>query len=148
MKKNRLIIIASVTFLLILGGIVYFNSLPKEKSQFEGESFKTEEGIPEEVFSLSARVSSVDMENNFLMVKPSVKESEVKVILSDITKLIKLESPFSPENPPPPGTQFTPKQTEVNLKDLEEGDEIFIKTTKNIAGKSEFDKVDFIHILP
>jgi len=82
------------------------------------------------------------------MVKPSGKEDQVKVILSDITKLIKLESPFSPENPPPPGTQFTPKQTEISLKDFKEGDEVFIETLKNIAGKNEFNNVELIQILP
>jgi len=33
-------------------------------------------------------------------------------------------------------------------KSPKEGDEIFIKTTENIAGKTEFSNVDFIHILP
>ena len=147
MKKNQIVIITVISF-LILGGIVYFSFLLKEKSQFKGATFKTSEGTVEEVFSLLAIVSSKNLENNFLMVKPSGKEDQVKVILSDITKLIKLESPFSPENPPPPGTQFTPKQTEISLKDFKEGDEVFIETLKNIAGKNEFNNVELIQILP
>lgn len=147
MKKNYFIVIA-IIIILIIGGIVYFSFLLKEKAKFEGKSFKTGEGIIEEVFSLSGMVLRVDIENNFLMVKPSGKEGQIKVILSETTKLIKLESSFSPENPPPPGTQFTPEQTEINLKDFKQGDDIFIKTLKNIAGKTEFDDVDFIQILP
>jgi len=147
MKKNYFIVIA-IILILIIGGTVYFSFLLKEKAKFEGEKFKTGEGIIEEVFSLSGAVLRVDVENNFLMVKPSGKEENIKVLVSPDSKLIKLELPFSPENPPEPGTQFTPKQTEITLKDFKEGDEIFIKTTKNIAGKTEFDDVDFIHILP
>ena len=147
MKKNHFIVIA-VIISLIIGGIVYFSFLLKEEVKFEGEKFKTGEGIVEEIFSLSGVVLSVDVANNFLMVKPVNQENEVKVILSDTTKLIELESPFSPENPPPPGTQFTPEQAEITLKDFKEGDEILIKTLKNIVGKTEFNDVDFIHILP
>ena len=143
MRKNHFIVIA-IIIILILGGIVYFSFLLKEKAKFEGKSFKTGEGIIEEIFSLSGVVLSADGANNFLMVKPSGKEGEIKVILSETTKLIKLETPFSPENPPPPGTQFTPEQAEITLKDFKEGDEIFIKTTQNIAGKTEFDDVEFI----
>ncbi len=82
------------------------------------------------------------------MVKPANQESEVKVIISETTSLIKLEFPFDPKNPPEPGTQFTPKQTEIKISGFKTGDNIFIKVKENIAGKTEFDNVDFIQILP
>ncbi len=110
-----------------------------------GEKFTTEE--IKEVFSLSAVVSRVDAENNFLMVKPAGEEKEVKIVISDATKLIKLEFPFDPKNSPKEAT-FTPKQTEIEISDFEDGDNIFIKAKENIAGKTEFNNVDFIHILP
>ena len=81
------------------------------------------------------------------MVKPAGQEKEIKVVLSDATKLIKLEFLFDPKNPPKEAT-FTPKQTEIEISDFKAGDNVFIKTTENIAGKSEFDDVDSIHILP
>jgi hypothetical protein len=144
MKKNQTIILV-ILIVLICGGIIGWAVFQKSK-------IPTEEGTPEEgaeeMFSLSAVVSSVDVENNFLLVKPSGKENEIKVILSDTTKLIKLESPFDSDNPPKPGTQFTPEQIDITLEDFKEGEEIFIKTLKNIAGKTEFNDVELIQILP
>jgi len=90
---------------------------------------------------------SVNVENNFLIVKPDKEEKEIKVILSDTTKLIKIEFPFDPKNPPKEAS-FTPKQTEIEISDFKAGDSVFIKTTENIAGKTEFNNVDFVHILP
>lgn len=140
-NKLKYFIIFLVVLVLIFGGIIGWIIFQKPK-------LLPEKVVTEEVFTLSGVVSKIDLENNFLMVKPSGKENQVEVILSETTKLIKLEAPFSPENPPPPGTQFTPKQTEITLGDFKEGDEIFIKTTKNIADKTEFNNIEFIQILP
>ena len=46
MRKNQIVIIAFI-LALIIGGFIYFISLPKEKTQlekgkFEGESFTTQ----------------------------------------------------------------------------------------------------------
>ena len=145
MKKNQIIILA-VVIVLIFGGIIGWNLIQKGKIPVEEEVTPKEEEI-EEVFSLSGIVSSLDVENNFLMVKPLNQEKEVKVIISETTKLVKLELPFDPKNPPKEAT-FTPEETEIEISDFKVGDSVFIKTTENIAGKSEFDDVDFIHILP
>jgi hypothetical protein len=139
MKKNQIIILA-VVIVLIIAGIIGWVLVQKSKI------YPKEEKI-EEVFSLQAIVSSVDAENNFLMVKPLNQETELKVIISETTKIFKIEFPFDLENPPK-GTQLTPIQTEVEFSDFKSGDDVFIKTTENIAGKTEFDNVDFIHILP
>ena len=144
MEKNQIIILALI-IVLIFGGIIGWALLQKGKIPTE-EVLPEEEEI-EEVFSLSAVVLSVDVENNFLMVKPAGEEKEIKVVLSDTTKLIKLEFPFDPKNPPKEAT-FTPEQTEIKISDFKVGDNVFIKTIENIAGKSEFNNVDFIHILP
>ena len=146
MKKNQIIILA-VIIVLIFGGIIGWTLIQKGKlPSGEWVTPKEEEKV-EEVFSLSGIVSSVDAENNFLMVKPAGEEKEIKVVLSDTAKLIKLEFPFDPKNPPKEAT-FTPIQTEIGISDFKTGDNVFIKTTENIAGKSEFDDVDFVHILP
>jgi len=118
-----------------------------QKSKISEEGTGQEQTETEEVLSLSAIVSSVDADNNFLMVKPVGQEQEVKVIISEITKLIRLEFPFDPNNPPEEGT-FTPEQTEIEISDFKAGDNIFIKVKEDIAGKTEFDSVDFIQILP
>ena len=144
MKKNQIIILA-VIIILIFGGILGWALSQKTKIP-PGEGITPKEEEVKEVFSLSALVSSVDVENNFLMVKPAGEEKEIKVVLSDATKLIKIEFPFDPKNPPKEAT-FTPIQTEIELSDFKAGDNVFIKATENIAGKSEFNNVDFIHIL-
>jgi len=144
MKKNQIIILA-VIVVLIFGGVIGWTLIQKGKIP-SGEEITSKEEV-EEVFSLSGIVSSVDTENNFLMVRPAGEEKEIKVVLSDTTKLIKLEFPFDPKNPPKEAT-FTPTQTEIEISDFKEEDNIFIKTKTNIAGKSEFDDVDFIHIMP
>jgi len=144
MKKNQIIILV-VVIILIFGGIIGWALVQKSKIPV-GEEVTPEEEV-EEVFSLSAVVLSVNAENNFLMVKPAGEEKEIRVVLSDTTKLIKLEFPFDPKNPPKEAT-FTPTQTEIKISDFKAGDNVFIKTTENIAGKTEFNNIDFIHILP
>jgi len=144
MQKNQIIILV-VIIVLIFGGIIGWANLQKAKIT-EGNGTAPKQEL-EEKFSLSAAVLSVNVENNFLMVKPAKEEKEIKVLLSDTTKLIKIEFPFDPKNPPKEAT-LTPKQIEIELSDFEVGDNVFIKVKENIAGKTEFNSVDFIHILP
>jgi len=146
MKKNQIIILA-VVIVLIFGGIIGWTLIQKSKIPVGEEIIPGEEEELEEVFSFTAILLSVDAENNFLMVKPVEEEKEIKVVLSDTTKLVKIEFPFDPKNPPEEAT-FTPKQTEIEISDFEIGDNVFIKAKENIAGKTEFDNVDFVHILP
>lgn len=140
MKKNQIITLI-VLIVLILGGIIGW-ALVKKAGLPSGEEIS--QGEAEELFSLTATVLSIDTENNFLMVKPAEEEKEIKVVLSDTTKLIKVELPETPSE----GATFTPTQTEVELSEFKVGDNVFIKTTENIAGKTEFDSVSFVHILP
>jgi len=145
-KKNQIIGIV-VAVVLIFGGVIGWTLIQKGKIPSGEEVGPGKEEKVEELFSFSGTVSSVDVENNFLMVKPANQETEVKVIISGTTKLIKFELPFDPKNPPKEAT-FTPKETEIKISDFKVGDNVFIKTISNIAGKNEFDDVDFIHILP
>ena len=144
MKKNQIIVLI-VIVVLIFGGIIGWTILQKPK--IPGEEITPGEEALEETFSFTATVLSVDAGNNFLMVKPAKEEKEIKVVLSETTKLIKVEFPFDPTNPPAEAS-FTPKQTEIEISDFKVGDNIFIKAKENIAGKTEFDNVDFVHILP
>lgn len=143
-KKQTIILV--IVILVILGGLISWSAFQKSKLSGGGEE-TTKEEKPQEVFSLSGTVQSVDVENNALMVKPANQENEVKVVLSETTKLIRLEFPFDPKNPPAEGT-FTPTQTEIEISDFKQGDNVFIKVKEDIAGKTEFDSVDFIQILP
>jgi len=135
MQKNKIIL--GIIVIVVLAGIVYLASSGQEDTELG------EQGEVQEVLSLSAVVLNVDAENNSLMVKPNKEEREVKVVLSETTKLIRLEFLSDSE-----GGVFTPTQTEIEISDFKTGDKVFIKAKENIAGKSEFNKIDFIHILP
>ena len=145
MQKNQTIILVAIA-IVIVGGIAGWSMFQKSGLP-SGEEQTGEEETPAETFSMSGVVSSVDAADSFLMVKPANQEGEVKVLVSETTRLIKLEFPFDPKNPPSEAT-FTPIETDVELSDFQQGDNIFIKVMENIAGKSEFGNVDFIHILP
>jgi len=54
---------------------------------------------------------------------------------------------LAPKNPLKEAT-FTPIQTEIEILDFQIVDNVFIKAKENIAGKSQFDNINFIHILP
>ena len=143
LKKQiiTIIVVVVVFFGVIIGwGLTQLSKMPSQ-GPAQGEEEE------EEVFSLSAVVSSVDAANNFLMVKPSGEEKTIKVVLSDTTKLIKLDFPFDPANPPAEAT-FTPIQTVIEISDFAVGDNVFIKAKDNIAGKSTISNIDFVHILP
>lgn len=145
MEKKQIIILV-IVIVLVFGGIIGWTIFQKGKLPPPGETTPTE-GITEETFSLTATVVGVDAEHNFLTVKPKDSEKQIKVLVSDTTKLIKIEFPFDPKNPPKEAT-FTPKQTETTISGFSIGDSVYIKAKENIAGKTEFDNVDFIHILP
>jgi len=101
-----------------------------------------------EEFTMSGKVLSVDASKNFLILKPMGKETEVKVLLSPTTQLINLEAPFPQNNPPPPGTQFTPIKTGITINDFRQGDEVLVKSSNNLSGKKKIDHVEFVQILP
>lgn len=138
--KKQIIVLIVVLVVIFFGVAVWtiFQGLklpPEEKPTLE-------EIITEEVYSLSGIVSKVDAENKFLMVTPTGEESEVKVIISEDTKLFKVL--YSPEGGNP---EFVTKRKEITIEDIREGDRVFIKTNINIAGKKEFNDVDYIEVL-
>ena len=81
MKKNQIIILA-VVIVLIFGGILGWALSQKTKIP-PGEGITPKEEEVKEVFSLSALVSSVDVENNFL-----------KMMIDTITVAVKGKCPL------------------------------------------------------
>jgi len=145
MNKNQIIIIIVIVFLVFVWTVCWF-LMQKDKIAENGENGQEQERT-EETFSLSAIVSSIDTENNFLMVNPVNEEKEIKIVVSDTTKLIRVEFPFDSADPPKEGS-FSPVQTEITLSDFQEGDNVFVKSKEDISGKTEISNIDFIHILP
>ena len=148
MQKNQLIILIVIVVVVLGGLIIWGISQPTPNpGPPAGEEEEEEEVVVAEVFSLSAKVLSANIAEKFLTVKTIKDEKEIKVVVSDTTKLIKLEFPFDPKNPPTEGT-FTPIQTPIDISGFQVDDSVFIKSKENIAGKSVISNIDFIHILP
>jgi hypothetical protein len=144
LSLKKILILLGVALVLIIGIIGWFIS-QKEKLPSKKE-IPEKEMIGEKIFSLIAKVSKIDTKNNTLIVKPIEEEKEIKVILDKNTEIIKLEFPFPLSETSE--KEFTLKRTKIGIQDLKEGEKIFIKTHKSIAGKNEFDEVDFIEVLP
>lgn len=143
LTKNKIIGII-IIMILIFGGVVGWALFRADK--ISKTELSSGDSAEKELFTLSATVLSVDIENNFLTVKPSNEEREIKVVLSETSQLVKLELPFDSKNLPKEGT-FTPIKTEITISDFKPGDKIFLKTKEDITGKSEFNQVSFINIL-
>ena len=148
MKKNQIVLI--IVLVLIVGGIIFWAISQKIKTSHEEAGITptiTPQATPEinkEIYSFSAIVSNVNIVENFLMVKPEKEEKEIKVILSEETELTKLGLP---SKLPKEGV-FTPTKNKIKISDIKAGDKIFVKAKSNIAGKTEFDDVEYIEVFP
>src|SRR4030042_3648243 len=134
MSRNKIIIIL-IILVLIAALVFYFFFLKKEKTEFEGESFTTGENVNTEILSITGKVSSIDLENSFLIIK--TEKEEIKVIVSGTTKLLELKWPSSFNDNLPAGTQIVPEKKEISLSDFTEGKEVLVISLEDITGKSE-----------
>jgi hypothetical protein len=139
LSKNKAILIGTAVVLIFAGICLVF------KDQLR--NFFKKAG-PAQEFTLSGKILSIDAQNNLLTIKPANQGADIEVLINNSTKLTKLEAPFSDNNPPPPGTQFTPRPTEISISDLKLGDDIFLKSSENIFGKSKIDNIEFLKVLP
>ena len=137
-KKNQIIVLI-IVLVLIFGGILGRALL--QKAQISLEEAVPEEIVAEEVFSFTGIVSEVNVENNFLTVMPMDKESEVKVIIGEDTKLFKIV--YSSEGNP----EFVTERTEITVEDIGRGDHVFVKTGTSIVGKEIINDVEYIEVL-
>jgi len=151
MSKNTIIILG-VVITLIIFGVIIVSFLQKEKVVPTGESIPEESSLGEttepEVFSLSAIVLSVNAVDNSIIVKLENKETEIKVILNEGTKITQLGIPSDIEDMPKQGGVFIPTEKDINISEISKGDKIFITTNTNIAGKIEFDDVIIVQVYP
>jgi len=151
MKKNQIILILVSIF--VLGGIIGFTLLQKQKTPNIQETNleANPEVLPEkaeEVFFLSGMVLDINTQDNFLIIKPEGKETEIKVLVDNNTKLSKFSYSLDPKDNPEEGV-YIPIETEIKISDFETGDRVFIKAKTNIAEKTEFGNiVEYIQIYP
>jgi len=146
MKKEIPIILIII---LIIGGIFYWVSherskilQEKKKETLQGEK---KESLP--VLGLGAKILEVNFENNYLIVKPAEEEKKIKVNLGEDTKIIKLKSPPDLKNLPL-GEPVKLEEEEIKIQDLKIDENIIIRTSADIRGKSEFSDVISIKVLP
>ena len=130
--------------LLVIAGIIYWNFSQKEEIP---SNIITPEKEKQGEFTLSAIILGVDEENKILTVRPTAGGNEIKVLLSDTTKIEKLTlPPFDPKNPPK--GSITPEKSEAGFSDFKKDKYVFIKTKKDISSKSELGDVELVIILP
>ena len=138
MKKEIPIILIII---LIIGGILYWVSYGKPKVIQE----EKKELLPS--FGLSAKIAEIDVQNNYLIVKPAEEEKKIKVNLDEDTKIIKLKFPPDLKNLPL-GEPVKLEEEEIKIQDLKIDENIIIRTSADISGKREFDDVISIKVLP
>jgi len=144
MKKNQAIGIIVIIILVFLGiiGLIFFKKgkigyspegVEEVAPEKEKTGYSSEQAKGEGIFALTAKVLKVDTRNNFLIVKSVKDQKELKVNVSDTTKLIKIELPKERSEK---GYIIT-KKTEIKPSEFKKGDYVSIRTSENIAGKTE-----------
>jgi hypothetical protein len=140
--KNQVIVATSLMLIALevvaIWSIIQAGNLSEQQS---GGVVST----AEPVYSFSGTVSGVG--DNTLVIKSDRDQQDVKVVVTELVRLIKIEFPFDPANPPEE-VVFVPKQTPVDFSAFEVGDVVFVKAKDDINGKTELDNLDFIQILP
>lgn len=146
---NKNIIIAIIIVVLIIGGSIGLTlTLQKLKNQSSGENQNPSVQLEPKTI-LQGLVTSINEQDKYIMVKEAgqSEEKEYKVLIADSTKIIKLELPFDPNNPPGNNVTFVPKKTEVKISGIKVNDNVVVKSNENFAGKNEVKRVEYIEIL-
>lgn len=128
------------------------DQLPADKlAEFERYKKAIEMMFPQasgEIFAASGNVKEV-RENYIIIEAPLVgevflpgeesKTEEIKIIVNENTKLIKINPLLPPLIIPKPGEEpIMPKEETFKLPDLKIGDSIFAESSENIKNKKEF----------
>jgi len=146
MPKLSLTTIIIIVVILVVAGGVYFYStggLP----QLSQEQQKGETTLEPEIRSIAGRVTSVNTkENSFVVLQPK-EERSFTVRLGEETEFIRLVFPFDINNPPQDAT-FTPEREVVTIEDVEEGDQVFVRSNSSIKTGQEIINPLEIQILP
>lgn len=125
-------ILLGILVVLVLGGgifLYWLGTLPEPKQEVQNTAPQKEE-----VYTLVARVSSIDEGGGAFVVKTQ-DEQEFKIVPGARTELTRTIFPFDIKNPPKEAT-FVPERKSIKMSDLEEGVQLFIRSSHAIvAGK-------------
>lgn len=154
MEKKIIYLILAIVFILVGFGIgkiseqkIWQEKLSKAREEINWWKSNLEmfyPSLPEEIYNLSGKV--IEIGDDFLRIEASIRISRfplpegkeiekknIKVILSDQTKIVKIEMivplPLPPEEPI--------KEIILSFDDLKVGDNISVICKENIKGKKE-----------
>jgi len=146
MPKLSLNTIGIIVVLVVVVGGVYLYSTGN-LSKLGQEQQKGESEFVPEVRSIAGKVTSVNTaENSFVLLQPK-EERSFTVRLGEKTEFIRLVFPFDITNPPADAT-FTPEREVVTIEDLEEGDQVFVRSSHVIKTGEAIVNPLGIQILP
>ena len=154
MEKKIIYLILVIVFILIGFGIgkiseqkIWQEKLTKAQEEINWWKSNLEmfyPPLPEEIYSLSGKITEV--EDNFLWIEATVQVSQfplpegkemekqnIKVILNDQTKIVKIEM----IEPPPLPPEEPIKEIILSFEDIKVGDNILVISEGNIKGKTE-----------
>jgi hypothetical protein len=162
-KSIYLAIVLAIVFLLVGFGFGNFYGKMSAEKAWQGKLIEKEKEIdwwksilkdfypplPEEIYSISGKITKIEGKTIWIesLVKvsqfplPEGKEFEkkdIKVNLTNETKIVKIEMAEIPPTPPPlPPPEEPFKEIPLKFEDLKVGDQITITSRENIKNKTE-----------
>jgi len=158
MEKKFIYIILIIVFFLIGFGIGKISEEGRRQEKIGPVQTKNQEEInwyksllepfypplPEEIRSISGEITKIEDKNLWLEAQirvsqfplpegKDIEKKNIKVNLTDETKISKIEMPETP--PLPPEKPF--KEISLKFEDLKVGNNITVTSTENIKGKTE-----------
>ncbi len=99
------------------------------------------------ISSIAGRVTVVNvLENSFVLLQPK-EEREFTVRTGEHTEFIRLVFPFDICNPPGDAT-FTPAREPITIDDLQEGDQVFVRSSHPIRTGESIESPLEVQVLP
>ncbi len=154
MKKRQIIL---VIIILLIIGIVIWIGFQKTKilSGIESKlnSISNSQLLPEntnkeekEILFFSGLVMEINVQDNFLIIKPEGKGNTIKVSVEEDIKLSKISFSTTPNE----DGSFSPVETQIKLSGFKVNDRIYVKTKRNVVDRTEIgiDDIEYIQIYP
>lgn len=100
-----------------------------------------------EIFSVAGKVASVGQEGSSFTVLQSTDGQSFSVLLRGETDISRLLPPFDMANPPDEAT-FTLEKESAAIKDIQEGDQVFVRSSHAIGPERRIVNPLEVQILP
>lgn len=142
MDNRTTVIIGVIVIAAVAGGAyLYFTGGLPEVEQ------NGQEQVPQEVRSLSGRVTSINISQNSFVILQEAENRSFTVQPGEDTSFLRLSFPFDIADAPP-GTSFTPSIEEVTVEDLTVGNQVFVRPASPVSTGDDIANPIEIQILP